>query len=138
MTPNLEPSAPAVRKNSRGMAKEIRLAGRSARILVSGEVLGAETATLIDVEIGVGQCTTPAHHHQFFEEIMYVREGQARVWVEGEVIPVFPGEAILIPTGYKHMVKNAGETILRMLTFFGDRDYRRGFIESPEIHDTGF
>ena len=127
-----------VRKNSREMAEVIELPGRSARVLVSGEVLGAHTATVIDVEISEGCCTTPAHLHQFFEEVIYVREGTAKVWVEGKVIPVKRGEAILIPTGYKHMVKNTGNSTLRLLTFFGDKDYRRGFVEFPEISNTDF
>lgn len=127
-----------VRKNSRELAAEIRLPGRSARVLVSGEVLGAETVTLIDVEILPGCCTTPAHLHKFSEEVMYIREGCGRVWAEGEAIPFKAGEAILIPIGCRHMVKNAGDSPLRMLTCFGDKDYRRGFVEFPEISDTSF
>jgi quercetin dioxygenase-like cupin family protein len=129
---------PRVRKNSRELAEEVRLPGRSARVLFSGEVLGAETVTLIDVEILPGCCTTPAHLHESFEEVIYIREGCGRVWVEGEVVPLVAGEAILIPIGCRHMVKNAGDSPLRMLTCFGDKDYRRGFVEFPEIDDTSF
>jgi putative monooxygenase len=129
---------PRARKNSRELAEEISLPGRRARVLISGEVLGAETITFIDVEILPGCCTTPAHLHQFFEEVMYIREGCGRVWAEGDVVPLGAGEAILIPIGCRHMVKNVGDAPLRMLTCFGDRDYRRGFVEFPEIDDTNF
>lgn len=127
-----------VRKNSRDRADEIRLQGRTARLLVSQDVLGAETITFIDVEIDVGRCTTPAHMHEFFEEVIYVRDGKARVWLEGEVVPLEAGEAILIPTGCRHMVKNVGDSRLWLLTCFGDKDFRRGFVEFPEISDTNF
>jgi putative monooxygenase len=127
-----------VRKNSREHAAEMKLEGRTARVLISGEVLGAETVSFIDVEIDVGQCTVPAHCHKFFEEVIYVRDGEARVWLEGEVVPLGAGEAILIPTGRRHMVKNVGNSKLCMLTCFGDKNFRRGFVEFPEINGRNF
>ncbi len=127
-----------VRKNSRDTAKEIRLVGRTARVLLSAEAAGSETVTLIDVEILPGCCTTPAHMHQFFEEGIYILEGRARVWIENQTVSLESGEAVLIPTGRPHMVKNAGDSVLHMLTCFGDKDHRRGFVEFPEISDTSF
>jgi quercetin dioxygenase-like cupin family protein len=124
--------------SSREGAEPIELPGRTARILFSTNRFAAETLTLIDVELAPGGATTPAHRHVYFEEAIYVHSGSARAWVEGQVYPLKAGEAVLIPTGHRHMIRNAGAEPLRLLTFFGDRDYRRGFVESPEIHHTDY
>ena len=125
-------------KSSRETAEVLELAGRTARILFSGQKLGAETLTVIDVELAPGAATTPAHLHKYFEEAIYVLSGSARAWVEGEAIPFETGEVILMPTGSRHMIRNVGDTPLKVLCFFGDKDYRRGFIEFPEIHHTDY
>ena len=124
--------------NSREKADVLKLIGRTARILFSGNVLNAKDLSIIDVDIDVGACTTPAHMHETLEEVMYVLSGSAKLWIDGEVFPVNAGEAILVPEGTKHMVKNVGDSILHMLTFYGDNSFRDGFVEFPEITDTDF
>ena len=120
--------------NSREKADLLDLPGRKARILFSGNVLKAKDLSLIDVEIDVGACTTPAHKHETLEEVMYVLKGSAKLWIEGDVYAVNSGEAILVPEGSRHMVKNVGSSPLHMLTFYGDKSFRDGFVESPEIN----
>ena len=123
---------------SRDSAELLELTGRVARILFSGKIANSNDLTIIDVEIDVGACTTPAHMHKTLEEVMYVLKGSAKLWGDGEVYAINAGEAILVPEGCKHMVKNVGDTPLLMLTFYGDKDFRKGFIEFPEINNTNF
>ena len=124
--------------NSREKADVLELPGRTARILFSQAKRNAESVTMIDVELAPGAATTPAHRHKHFEEAIYILDGEARFWVEGEIIPVKTGEAILIPIGKRHMLRNMGEKPLKMLCCFGDKNYRRGFIESPELAQTDY
>lgn len=127
-----------VKINSREKADLLELPGRTARILFSGNVLNSKDLSIIDVDIEVGACTTPAHMHETLEEVMYVIDGSAKLWIDGVVYAVNAGEAILVPEGTKHMVKNVGDCTLHMLTFYGDKNFRDSFVEFPEIYNTDF
>ena len=123
---------------SRNTAELLELPGRVARILFSERTNNSNDLTIIDVEIDVGACTTPAHMHENMEEVMYILKGSAKLWGDGKTYAVNAGEAILVPEGCKHMVKNVGDTPLLMLTFYGDKNFREGFVEFPEINNTDF
>jgi mannose-6-phosphate isomerase-like protein (cupin superfamily) len=51
---------------------------------------------------------TEAHFHPNTEEIYYLLQGQALMAIEGERQAVGPGEAIAIPPGSRHQIRNTG------------------------------
>ena len=53
------------------------------------------------------------------EEIYYFLGGQGEMWVEGEEFSVGPGDAILVPPGIDHGMRNTGSDPLRLVLLFG-------------------
>ena len=58
---------------------------------------------------------TQEHYHPKTEEIYYITHGTGRMWIEGEMRDVKPGDAIAIPPGQKHKLSNTGKETLRLL-----------------------
>src|SRR5208283_4943161 len=62
--------------------------------------------SLAEARLPSGGATTP-HRHPRTEEIYYILEGQGSMQVGDEIRPVGPGDAIAIPPGARHQVRNA-------------------------------
>ena len=118
-----------IRKISARKVKSLSLPGREAWILVSRDTLGAKTIGFIEVHIEPGRYTNPPHAHRFFEEVIYVRNGTAEIWLEGDISQVEEGEAVLIPTNAKHAVRNVGQSTLKLLTSFPCPDRTEGHVD---------
>ena len=58
---------------------------------------------------------TELHRHQRSQEIYYILEGEGEVRIGNEEFRVKRHDAILIPSGTPHCVKNNGRSELRML-----------------------
>ncbi|MCS6777858.1 MAG: cupin domain-containing protein [Chloroherpetonaceae bacterium] len=58
---------------------------------------------------------TDAHFHPGTEEIYYVLSGEGLMAVEHEHRTVVPGDAIAIPPGARHQIRNTGMTDLVFL-----------------------
>jgi mannose-6-phosphate isomerase-like protein (cupin superfamily) len=54
-----------------------------------------------------GHATTP-HHHAVTEEIYYILSGTAAMTLADETRAVGPGDAIAIPPGLRHTIRNTG------------------------------
>ena len=59
--------------------------------------------------------TTIAHYHPKTEEIYYLLEGEGQMRIEEEWRKVVPGDAIAIPPGKVHQIRNEGPAELRFL-----------------------
>ncbi len=70
--------------------------------------------SLAEAALPAGGATTP-HHHPRTEEIYYILEGVASMTIDGETQHVGPGDAIAIPAGAVHAIRNTGDTILKFL-----------------------
>ena len=70
--------------------------------------------SLAEARLPVGAATTP-HHHPRTEEIYYILEGTADMTVDNETQPVRPGDAIAIPPGARHTIRNTGQETLKFL-----------------------
>jgi quercetin dioxygenase-like cupin family protein len=55
------------------------------------------------------------HKHPSMEEVIYVLEGKAEQWVDGEMQILKPGEIAHIPPNVVHATYNAGQKVLRFL-----------------------
>jgi mannose-6-phosphate isomerase-like protein (cupin superfamily) len=58
---------------------------------------------------------TEAHHHRETEEIYFILEGSAEMTTGDLTRPVRVGDAIAIPPGIVHTIRNTGSGPLRLL-----------------------
>lgn len=70
--------------------------------------------SLAEARLPPGAATTP-HHHPRTEEIYYILSGSGRMQIGDEVQDVAEGDAIAIPPGQVHTIRNTGETTLVFL-----------------------
>jgi quercetin dioxygenase-like cupin family protein len=118
-----------IKKTSRKDVKVLSLPGRDAWILISKDSLGAKTVSFIEVHIKPGEYTNPPHAHTDFEEVIYVKDGLAEIWLEADFARIEKGEAVLIPINAKHAVKNIGSSTLKLLTVFPFPDRTKGHVD---------
>ncbi len=52
---------------------------------------------------------TIAHYHPKTEEIYYLLQGKALMCIEGERREIAVGDAVAIPAGKRHQIKNTSE-----------------------------
>jgi mannose-6-phosphate isomerase-like protein (cupin superfamily) len=61
---------------------------------------------------------------QFFR----IEEGKGEVWIDGNRSEVKGGDAILVPAGARHNVKNTGQEPLRLYTLYAPPEHRDGTV----------
>jgi mannose-6-phosphate isomerase-like protein (cupin superfamily) len=109
-------------------AKQLGLPGRKALEIVSG-ARGSRNVTLRLAEIPVPQPGEPpraAHHHNDFEECIFVLAGEGRTFADSGEYPLKPGDTLLMPAGEKHVTRNTGKEPLLLLCFFPVPDILEG------------
>jgi mannose-6-phosphate isomerase-like protein (cupin superfamily) len=92
---------------------------------------GSEIRPLMDrTNSGINKCslaeeTLPPgaevgrHHHLETEEVYYILAGRGTMTVGSEVREVEPGDAVFIPVGNTHSLKNTGDDPIRLLLICG-------------------
>ena len=63
-----------------------------------------------------------AHTHRgdgALEEVYYFHEGRGLMEVDGEEVPVGPGDVLLVPSGVDHGFRNSGDTPLKLMIIWG-------------------
>ena len=90
--------------------------GSEIRVLAT-----ATRASVCEVRLRAGAVSRPVYHRSV-EEIWYVIEGRGRVWrcpvgSEAEPIDVGPGDALVIPTGWRFQFRAAPDSALRFVCF---------------------
>jgi mannose-6-phosphate isomerase-like protein (cupin superfamily) len=88
--------------------------GSTIRELLAYRNSSIRQQSLAEARLGVGCATTP-HHHAVTEEIYYVLSGTAAMTLGDETRPVGPGDAIAIPPGVRHTIRNTGTAELVFL-----------------------
>jgi mannose-6-phosphate isomerase-like protein (cupin superfamily) len=88
--------------------------GSEIRELLAHRNSAIANQSLAEARVPVG-VTTIAHYHIRTEEIYYLLEGEGEMQIEGEWHHVRPGDAIAIPPGKIHQIKNPGPNELRFL-----------------------
>ncbi len=83
----------------------------------AAEVTGGAT-TMWMVEIAPGPSDRGPHVHDDFEEIIHVLAGEGLFRTDGAVIPVGPGDTIVVPAGERHATENVGGGPLRLVCAF--------------------
>ncbi len=93
----------------------------SAIRLLATETQGATRASLCEVRLAPGAVSRPVSHRSV-EEIWYVLEGRGQVWrcppeAEADPVDVEPGDALVIPTGWRFQFRADPDAALRFLCF---------------------
>ena len=95
--------------------KSFNVFGEPVEVLVTGEMTGGLSATLIQTSPPGGG--PPPHSHQNEDETFFVLEGEYEFLERGEWAKVLPGQAVHAPRGRVHTFRNAGITTGRILVF---------------------
>jgi mannose-6-phosphate isomerase-like protein (cupin superfamily) len=89
-------------------------AGRQFRLLATPE-LGCRSVTQFVGYIPVVRA--PDHFHKY-DEVVYILEGDGRLHIDGETVPLQPGSCVHLPAGLVHCLENVGPGEMRVLGVF--------------------
>jgi mannose-6-phosphate isomerase-like protein (cupin superfamily) len=81
--------------------------GSTIRELLAHRNSSIRRQSLAEARLAPG-CATVPHHHAVTEEIYYILEGTAEMTLGHEIRTVSPGDAIAIPPGERHTIRNTG------------------------------
>ncbi len=88
--------------------------GSEIRELLAHRNSSIRKQSLAEARLPPGSATTP-HFHPVTEEIYYILEGTAQMRIADEMETVGPGDAIAIPPGVTHTIRNGSDVVLRFL-----------------------
>ena len=88
--------------------------GSEIRELLAHRNSSIRKQSLAEARLAPGAATT-RHYHPVTEEIYFILEGTAEMRIGDEIEPVGPGDAIAIPPGMTHTIRNDGPQVLRFL-----------------------
>ncbi len=83
-------------------------------MLISPRTSSARSISVQISEIPIGS-EQPVHEHNP-EQCYYIIKGKGLMIIEDETSEVSPGDAVYIPPGKKHGIKNIGNDILEYVT----------------------
>ena len=75
---------------------------------------GTVNQSLAEATIGPGQATE-RHYHAEAEEIYFVLDGEGEMELDGAIARLRSGDAVPIPPGAWHQIRNTGSEPLRFL-----------------------
>jgi len=110
--------------------------GSVIRPLVDRTTSDVTQCSLAEELLPPGHAVTP-HYHATTEEIYYILEGTGLMGVGPETSQVGPGDAIFIPRGSIHTLRNTGDAPMRIVLVCGpafSRDDER-FIDAGTTDD---
>ncbi|PKQ46674.1 cupin domain-containing protein [Confluentibacter flavum] len=98
--------------------EEVSHPGRFMKWLANEDSLQAKNLSVCVIRVLPGETVRPAHSHPNSEELIYIINGEGKVMIENEVGDVRSGSAILFEQGKIHMLKNTGDTEMKVICFF--------------------
>ena len=105
--------------------------GSTIRELLAHRNSAIRKQSLAEARLAVGAATIP-HHHAVTEEIYYILSGSAEMTLGDETRAVGPGDAIAIPPGLRHTIRNTGSAELVFLcTCAPGYEHADTFLEQP-------
>jgi len=102
-----------------------KIPGREIRDLINGKTVGAKTISLRITDVLPGEVCTPGHTHTACEEVLFVLSGKGDIKIGEEVFPMKVGDAVYLPTGVGHLIRNTGKEVMRMACSFSSPDFSR-------------
>ena len=105
--------------------------GSTIRELLAHRNSGIRQQSLAEARLAACAATTP-HHHAITEEIYYILSGTAAMTLCEESCPVGPGDAIAIPPGVRHTIRNTGtEELVFLCTCAPGYEHTDTFLDPP-------
>jgi mannose-6-phosphate isomerase-like protein (cupin superfamily) len=105
--------------------------GSTIRELLAHRNSAIRQQSLAEARLAPGAATTP-HHHAVTEEIYYILSGAAAMTIDGQTRPVGPGDAIAIPPGAVHTIRNTGpEELVFLCTCAPGYEHADTFLAGP-------
>jgi uncharacterized cupin superfamily protein len=102
-----------------------KIPGRETRDLINAKTVGTRDLSLRITDVLPGETCTPAHIHTACEEVIFILSGKGEIKIGNELFPMKPGDAIYLPTGVAHIMRNTGKEIMRMACSFSSPDFSR-------------
>jgi len=103
--------------------------GSTIRELLAHRNSAIRQQSLAEARLSPGLATTP-HYHEVTEEIYYILNGQAEMTLGEETRAVGPGDAIAIPPGQRHTIRNTGyEELVFLCTCAPGYEHTDTFLE---------
>ena len=99
--------------------------GREIRDLINGKTVGAKTISLRITDVLPGEVCTPGHTHTGCEEVIFILSGKGDIKIGEEVFPLKVGDAVFLPIGVGHLIRNPGKEVMRMACSFSSADFSR-------------
>lgn len=95
--------------------KVVHRPGRTIKVFTSPDTLDVSNLTQGLVLFEPGGVSKPCHAHLISDETIYIIQGTGQVYVDGRLSEIKPGTAVLFPKGSKHMIRNTGTQVLKIL-----------------------
>jgi mannose-6-phosphate isomerase-like protein (cupin superfamily) len=113
---------------------EKQVPGRILRWIASkGEGLDPEFCSCCIMSVQPGETVKPAHCHPDGEELIYIVEGEGKVFVDGVIKPMKQGTAVLFTKGSIHIVRNSGRKEMKVVCFFAPATSLEEYQFHPEV-----
>ncbi len=107
--------------------------GREVWDVVGGEKLKGEDMSMMVVDVLPGSVSKPGHLHTDCEEIIFVASGEGDILINEEVVPLRPGDTVLIPKDVAHLTRNLTKERLRLICFFSTTEVGDSVIPKPDL-----
>lgn len=112
--------------------------GRFLRwIADKGVGLNPEFCSSCVMRVLPGETVKPAHSHPDSEELIYIINGEGKVYVDGIIRPLKEGTAVLFEKGSIHMVRNSGTEEMKVICFFAPATSLESYKFHPEVEFRG-
>jgi uncharacterized cupin superfamily protein len=102
-----------------------KITGRETRDLINGKSVGSRGISLRITDVLPGETCFPGHIHTECEEIILILSGKGEIKIGIETFSVKKGDAVYLPTGLKHLIRNNGKGVMRMACSFSSNDISR-------------
>lgn len=102
-----------------------KIPGRETRDLINAKTIGSRNISLRITDVLPGETCSPAHIHTACEEVIFILSGKGEIKIGSELFPMRAGDAIYLPTGVAHIMRNTGKEVMRMACSFSSSDFSR-------------
>jgi len=102
-----------------------KIPGRETRDLINAQTVGTRNISLRITDVLPGETCTPAHIHTACEEVIFILSGKGEIKIGNELFSMNRGDAIYLPTGVPHIMRNTGKEVMRMACSFSSADFSR-------------
>ncbi len=70
--------------------------------------------------------------HEDRDQFFRIEEGEGEVLIDGHTHPIEDDDAIIVPAGARHNVRNTGDAPLKLYTLYGPPEHRDGTVHEDK------